>query len=122
MYEISVSGRFIASHHLRLPTGGSEPPHTHDWRVVVTFTGPQVNRDGLLVDFNEIKPRLEELLAILYDRDLNRLPIFQNQPPSAENVARHVAQQMGGLLPEHVRLKCVEVEEAPGCIARYYPT
>jgi 6-pyruvoyltetrahydropterin/6-carboxytetrahydropterin synthase len=122
MYEISVTGKFIASHQLRLPTGGHEPPHAHEWRVVVTFAGPSVNRDGLLLDFNDIKPRLDDLLAILHDRDLNSVPAFRNDPPSAENVARHIADQMGSLLPAGVRLKFVEIEEAPGCLARYYPT
>ena len=121
MYEISVSGRFIAEHQLRLPGGGYESPHAHDWRVTVEIAGPNLDQNGLLIDFHEIKARLDELLAIFYDRNLNRLPAFQHLPPSAENVARHIAEQMGGLLPEGARLKCVEVEEARGCIARFLP-
>ena len=121
MFEVSVSGRFVAAHQLRLPDGTLEPRHSHNWRVAVTFAGAMLDHDGLLLDFNEIKTRLEELLAILFDRNLNELPAFTGRPPSAENVARHIAQQLGSLLPEGVRLTCVEVEEAPGCIARYRP-
>jgi 6-pyruvoyltetrahydropterin/6-carboxytetrahydropterin synthase len=121
MFEVSVSGTFIAAHQLRLPDGTLEPRHHHNWRVTVSFAGLTLNRDGVLLDFNEIKPRLDELLAILFDRNLNELPAFATRPPSVENVALHVAQQLGNLLPTGVRLACVEVEEAPGCVARYRP-
>lgn len=121
MFEVSVSGKFVAAHQLRLPNGTLEPRHYHNWRVTATFAGQSLNNAGLLLDFNEIKPRLDELLAILFDRDLNELPAFAGRPPSAENVALHVARQLGGLLPEGIRLTCVEVEEAPGCVARYRP-
>ena len=60
---------------------------THHWRVAVTFAGAILDHDGLLLDFNEIKTRLDELLAILFDRNLNELPAFTGRPPSAENVA-----------------------------------
>lgn len=121
MFEVSVSGRFIAAHQLRLRDGTLEPIHYHDWRVAATFTGREVNDNGLLLDFNEIKPRLDGLLATLFDRNLNELPAFATRNPSAENVAKHVTEQLTGLLPEGVRLSCVEVEEAAGCIARYRP-
>ncbi len=122
MFEVSVSGRFIAAHQLRLPDGTLEPLHHHNWSVTVTFAGPALDNNGLLLDFNEIKPRLDELLAILFDRNLNELPALATRNPSAENVAVHIADQLGGLLPTGVRLTCVEVEEAPGCIARYRPS
>jgi 6-pyruvoyl-tetrahydropterin synthase len=121
MFEVSVSGSFIAAHQLRRPDGTLEPAHYHDWQVVVTFAGRSLDRHGVLLDFHQIKPRLDDLLAILFDRNLNELPAFAAHTPSAENVARHIAEQLGGLLPEGVRLSCVEVEEAPGCTARYLP-
>jgi 6-pyruvoyltetrahydropterin/6-carboxytetrahydropterin synthase len=121
MFEVSVSGRFIAAHQLRLPNGALEPPHYHDWRVVVTFSGRSLDGNGMLLDFNQIKPRLDDLLAIMFDRNLNELPTFATRSPSAENVAKHIAEQLGGLLPEGVRLSCVEVEETSGCVARYLP-
>lgn len=121
MYEISVSGRFVAEHQLPLAGGGYEVSHAHDWRVRAAFVGPNLDKHGMLMDFHEIQVRLNELLAIFYDRDLNRLPAFHDIPPSAENVARRIAEHVGGLLPDGVRLRYVEVEEAPGCLARFYP-
>jgi 6-pyruvoyltetrahydropterin/6-carboxytetrahydropterin synthase len=121
MFEASVSGKFVAAHQLRLASGALEPTHYHTWRVTVTFVGRELDQCGVLLDFDQIKPRLDELLALLFDRHLNELPAFAGRNPSAENVAKHIAEQLGGLLPEGVQLSCVEVQEAPGCVARYRP-
>ncbi|MFQ5807512.1 MAG: 6-pyruvoyl tetrahydropterin synthase family protein [Phycisphaerae bacterium] len=121
MFEVSVSGRFAAAHQLRLSGGTLEPLHTHDWRVTVTFAGSKLDGTGVLLDFAEIQPRVDELLATLHDRRLNDLPAFARRNPSAENVALHIAEQLGQGLPTGVRLRCVEVEEEPGRVARYRP-
>ncbi len=121
MFEISVAGKFIATHQLRLADATLEAPHEHEWRVLVTFAGPNLDRNGLLLDFEDIRRRLNDFLAILFDRNLNDLPAFAALNPSAENVAKHIADQMGGLLPEGVQLTCVQIEEASGCFARYIP-
>ena len=121
MFEVSISGRFVAAHQLRLTSGALEPTHYHTWRVTVTFAGQELDERGVLLDFDEIKPRLDDLLALLFDHNLNELPAFAGLNPSAENLAKHIAEQLGGLLPEGVRLSHVEVEEAPGCVARYRP-
>lgn len=121
MFEVSVSGRFTARHRLRLADGTLEPLHEHNWQVTATVTGPQLDEAGLLLDFGQFKPRLDALLATLFDRNLNKLDALAGQNPSAENVAAYIAEQLGQDLPDGVRLRCVEVGEAPGCAARCYP-
>jgi 6-pyruvoyltetrahydropterin/6-carboxytetrahydropterin synthase len=121
MFEVSISGWFAAAHQLRLPDGSREPLHGHNWRVVATFEGRELDETGMLVDFTLVKPRLDGLLAGLHDRNLNDLSAFEQRDPSAEQVAIHIAEKMGEALPERVALACVEVEEAPGCVARYRP-
>lgn len=121
MFEISVSGWFAAAHQLRLAHGGLEPIHGHNWRVSATFRGPRLDSCGMLIDFTVIKPRLDAVLAELHDRHLNELPAFATLNPSAENVARSIAHALQDAAPAGVRLASVEVEEAPGCVARYFP-
>ena len=43
MYEISVAGKFMAVHQLRLADGTLEVPHEHEWHVLVTFAGPTLD-------------------------------------------------------------------------------
>jgi 6-pyruvoyltetrahydropterin/6-carboxytetrahydropterin synthase len=119
VFEVSVSGWFAAAHQLRLPGGALEPLHGHNWRVTLTVAGEQLDDMGVLADFTRLRPRLEQTLAALHDRHLNDLPAFERRNPSAENVALHVAEELARDLPAGVRVKLVEVEESPGCVARY---
>ena len=122
MFEVSVTSSFSAAHQLRLPDGSAEPLHRHNWRVTVTRAGSVLDEMGVLVDFEILRARLDRLLATLNDQNLNTLPAFAERNPTAENVALHIAERLAVELPAAAVLKCVEVEEAPGCLARYFPS
>jgi 6-pyruvoyltetrahydropterin/6-carboxytetrahydropterin synthase len=120
MYEVSVTGRFRAGHQLCDANGPTEPLHEHDWQVIATWAGERLDAHGLLVDFTAVRGRLDDLLAGLDGRNLNELAAFAGRNPSAENVARHIAE--GLVEPSSTaRLTCVAVEEEPGCVARCFP-
>ena len=119
MYEISVTGEFTATHQLRYPDGRLEESHGHDWRVTATYVGPNLNEMGVLADFGDVRGPLRALLRTFDGQDLNRLPLLADRNPSAENVARVVAENLPQTLPGGVRLASVGVEEEPGCFARY---
>jgi len=121
MFEVTVSGWFAAAHQLRLLDGSIETLHGHNWHVRVTWRGRTLDGMGVLVDFTQVKPQLEKLLATFHDRNLNELAAFAGINPSAENVAALIAASMKTGTPAEVALHCVEVEEAPGCTARYFP-
>lgn len=121
MFEVCVSGCFTAAHQLRLPDGSHEPVHGHEWRVKVTYAGEELDETGVLVDFAAVRERLGKVLAGMHERTLNELPAFAQRNPSAENVAVHIAEQMASAAFGAAHLHCVEVEEQPGCWARYRP-
>jgi 6-pyruvoyl-tetrahydropterin synthase len=118
MFEISVTGEFVATHRLRYPDGSVESPHEHHWRVTVTYGGAALNEAGLLLDFQVARSHLAEVLRTLDGHDLNVLRPFTARNPSAENVALVVAERLPHDLPGAARLRCVAVEEEPGCVAR----
>jgi 6-pyruvoyl-tetrahydropterin synthase len=120
MFEVCVTERFAARHQLPLPDGDWEPLHAHDWRVTVTFAGPLLGAGDVLIDFEAVQRRLRAALAPLTATILNELPQFAGGSPSAERVAAHLGQRLAAGWPPAVRLTCVEVEEAPGCVARCY--
>jgi hypothetical protein len=47
------------------------------------------------------------------------VPPFDRLNPTAELVARHIADELGGAVPAGVRVHAVSVGEAPGCTATY---
>lgn len=121
MFEISVQRTFSAAHALML-RGVRENLHGHDWRLTVVVAGDSLDEEGLLCDFHALEAALDETIAPFCNANLNDVEPFRRLNPSAENVARHVAQVLAEDLPPGLRVSRVSVTEAPGCEATYLPT
>ncbi len=121
MYELTVEAAFRADHAISIG-GDREERHGHDWRVRVVVGGEDLDADGLLCDFHELEGQLENAVANLRGADLNAVSPFDAVNPTAEHVARHLAESLAPDLPERVTLRSVHVTEAPGCTATYIPS
>jgi 6-pyruvoyltetrahydropterin/6-carboxytetrahydropterin synthase len=123
-YSITVRAEFAAAHALVI-AGTREPLHGHNWLVLATIAGPTLDADGLLCDFHTVEDLLRELTGQFHNRNLNEIEPFTELNPSAENVARYLADELssglGAALAPHARVESVSVTEAPGCVATYRP-
>ncbi|MHC4274413.1 MAG: 6-pyruvoyl trahydropterin synthase family protein [Planctomycetota bacterium] len=120
MYELAVERDFEAAHAVTMD-GRREAAHDHTWHVSVVVSGPTVGSEGLLCDFHVVERQLDRALEPLRGCDLNQTPPFDHVNPTAEMVARHLAEAIGPGLPEGVVLAGVSVTEAPGCTATFRP-
>lgn len=120
MYELTISTEFCAAHAI-VVQGQREPLHGHNWRVRVVVGGPELDPDGLLVDFHLVERLLRETVADWDNRNLNETPPFDRINPTAEQVARVIGERIGDMLPPGVRLLSAGVTEAPGCVASWRP-
>ncbi len=118
MYELSVERNFEAAHAITM-AGEREAAHRHDWQVKVIVAGQQLDTDGLLCDFHRLESALADVLSPFDGGDLNTIAPFDQLNPTAEHVARYIAQHMSENLPQGVAVKRVSVTEAPGCCATY---
>ncbi len=126
MYEISVEEVFAAAHALRGYKGKCENLHGHNYKVRVTLEGERLDGIGLLVDFADVKKILHSVIERLDHRNLNEIPPFDRQNPSAENMARYfyeeVSRSLAALRPEiPVRVTCVRIWETDTATASYRP-
>ena len=120
MFEISYETGFCATHQLMRGGQALEPLHGHDWRVEVVAAGERLDDAGLLIDFEDLRRVLGEIVARYHYGDLNTHPDFAGQCPSAEVVARHLFRELrAGLGAAGSALVRVRVHEAPGCSATY---
>ncbi len=119
-YDLTIRTTFSAAHSILLG-GDPEPIHGHDWSVVVGVTSDTLDSDGLVCDFHELEASLERIVAPFRNGNLNEIAPFNDVSPTAEHVARHIAQEMTGALTGSVRLSFVRIGEAPGCEATYRP-
>ncbi len=119
MYTILYETTFKAAHQLRYHNGQTELPHEHDWKVCAAISSVRLNQDELVMDFNDLKLLMDNILQEFNGRRLETLGCFNQRNASAESVANVLYEQLAPRLPGMVRLDFVEVMEAPGCRARY---
>ena len=122
MFEVSVEQTFAAGHALRNYRGKCENVHGHNYRVLVTIQGPQLDSIGLLVDFVEVKKLMSRVVDRLDHQFINDLAPFDIINPSAENMAKYFYDEISaGLGESQVRVGEVKIWETDTASATYRP-
>jgi 6-pyruvoyltetrahydropterin/6-carboxytetrahydropterin synthase len=117
MFELKVSGEFSAAHNLRGYQGRCEQLHGHNWKVETVVCGENLDKKGMLIDFKQLKSRLNKVLDSLDHKHINRLSYFKKLNPSSENIAKYI---YNSLKKKVNGLKSVTVWESDSCSAVYY--
>lgn len=124
VFDLTIESTFSAAHAITV-AGRAEPLHGHDFHATATISGPALDGDGLLCDFHAAERQLRELTSPFHNRNLNETPPFDRLNPTAENIARHLgdelARRLAPILPGGARLSALRLTEAPGCAATYRP-
>ena len=111
-----LAADFPATHRIRIDSRGTlEPLHAHNWRVHAWL---EAASDSAALS------RAQELLSDWAARHegncFNDVPPFDTVNPTAEEVARSLAQLFADEIPE-ARVLRVEIGEAAGFSATYWP-
>ena len=117
MWKIAKEFTFDASHQLKdMPEGHPcGRLHGHTYTVIVELQGSQLNHQGFIKDYGELKPIKEYIDRYMDHRHLNDL-LPTN--PTAELIALHIFEYFKHDFPE---MSAVSVKETPKTIARYEP-
>ncbi len=120
MYKLTVQLEFSAAHHLRDYLGKCSRLHGHNYRVEVTISATEVDDSGMLIDFGRLKQISEQVVDELDHSLLNEHPFFQQNNPTAENIARYLYTQVAEALTDtEVSLTAVRVWESATSSATY---
>ena len=119
MIAISVDTDFRASHAVKLGDGSSEEPHEHDWKVRAQVSASEVNKNGFVMDFLQLKAELEDIVSGFGGDRLEDAEDFKGINCTAENVAKVIFEKLEAVLPSGVNLDFVRVIEEPGCMAMF---
>jgi 6-pyruvoyltetrahydropterin/6-carboxytetrahydropterin synthase len=124
MFEITVQAGFSSGHYLRDYHGKCENPHGHNYRVLVTLIGEELEPNGLLLDFKVLKQVLRPTVQYLDHNMINDLEPFTTVNPSAENLAKYffdrTAAELHDMTNGRVRVKDCTIWETDTSFARYY--
>jgi 6-pyruvoyltetrahydropterin/6-carboxytetrahydropterin synthase len=122
MYYVSAVQHFSAAHSLREYQGKCENLHGHNYRVEVELKGMALSKNGMVVDFSDLRAALDRVLSRLDHKHLNDIKPFDKINPTAENIAKLIYEEM--LLKfntKKVKVSQVVVWESEGCKAIYAP-
>lgn len=111
MYTVSIKTHFSSAHRLRNYNGACENIHGHNWQIEVAVETDKLNDLGMAIDFKDLKTLSSQVVSKLDHRNLNDIPPFDTQNPTAENIARYFYYEIGKKLPEDVKMKRVTIWE-----------
>jgi 6-pyruvoyltetrahydropterin/6-carboxytetrahydropterin synthase len=122
-FEVIIEDHFSSAHALRHYYGKTEPTHGHNFKVRVVVQGKRLqNKVKYLTDFVALKKALRRVVEPMDYGNLNDMPPFDRENPSAENIAVHIARALAkNWRQPGVRIASVTVWETPDCAARYVP-
>jgi 6-pyruvoyltetrahydropterin/6-carboxytetrahydropterin synthase len=121
MWEISQETCVAAAHQLRFAPGEGERLHGHNWRIKATVRAERLDASGFVLDFNALAATLRALVEPYEHVFLNEIAPFDDLNPTAENIARVVADNLAAKVDDdRVKVLKVEVWENDSCAATFY--
>ncbi|CAN0212836.1 unnamed protein product, partial [Chrysoparadoxa australica] len=93
MFKIQVTHEFCAAHTISI-LGNQEPIHGHNFKTTATIIGDALDDDGLLCDFHTVQDQLIQITEPFTNNNLNETPPFDQLNPTAENLAKHIADRL----------------------------
>lgn len=121
VFEIYIKTHFAASHTLRGYAGNCAHLHGHNWHIELFVRCRRLDDLGIGVDFRVLKEKVNDILEDLDHRHLNDLPMFAQENPTSEAVARYLYRRLSEKLnDERVSVARVRVSETQDTGAFYW--
>ncbi|MBT2282955.1 6-carboxytetrahydropterin synthase [Paenibacillus polymyxa] len=110
---------WISCAHSVPGAGKCERIHGHNYKVIFSVVGRELDEKQMLIDFRDVKQNLEKKYDHHY---LNDFPEFKDSPPSTEKVAEvfyNIIADMCRLKNNSPQVKWVEIHETNEAHARF---
>ena len=120
-YELKIETTFAAAHNLLNYCGQCENLHGHNWKIEIYIRGSELDKSGMLIDFKILKDHTNAILDTLDHTYLNELPMFAEQSPSSELIAKYIFSELENSFEKlPVQVHKVVAWESEKAAAAYY--
>jgi len=101
MYSLTVRDHIMIAHSLRgEPFGPAQGLHGATYIVDVTFSRPELDDDGIVVDIGLAGDQVASVLADLRYRNLDEEPAFAGRNTTTEFLAREIFERLAHAIHE----------------------
>jgi 6-pyruvoyltetrahydropterin/6-carboxytetrahydropterin synthase len=111
MYIISVKTTFSAAHNIEGYDGNCSRVHGHNYKIEVSVKADEVNKLGMCVDFRKLMQIAKKTTSLLDHKNLNNIPFFNKNNPTAENIAEFIYKKVKKELKGKIAIHSVKVWE-----------
>lgn len=119
MYTVMVIDSFAAAHSLKFSRSKCENLHGHNWKVEVSICGTDLDKSGMLMDFDKLKAILRKIISKLDHKNLDDLQFLRGHSPSSEVIAEYIFSELVPNIPKDLLIKEVRVWEGADSCASY---
>ncbi len=119
-YTMKIVTDFAAAHWLRNYDGPCNRLHGHNWKVEVQVSAQDLDSVGMGLDFADIKTATKDVIGALDHRNLNDIPPFDQQNPTAENISAFLYRQLSQRLnTDRIKVAAVTLWETERACVTY---
>lgn len=112
MYRTFIETNFSAAHQLHGYKGQCGRLHGHTWKIRVEVETDVIDEIGIGIDFKLLKANTHSVIEKLDHEHINEIPPFDQENPTAENLAKYIYRNVAKTLPEQVHMVQVIVWES----------
>jgi 6-pyruvoyltetrahydropterin/6-carboxytetrahydropterin synthase len=119
MYEVGLSHTFSARHVMPGAEGPEGTLHSHDYRIEVVASRPELDRWGMVVDLDRLEEALSDTVAQVDDEDLEAIRPEGAEAVTVEILASWAHAELAGRLGDVGGHLAVRVWESPIAFGGY---
>ncbi len=120
MFVLKIVTDFASAHSLRNYPGDCSRLHGHNWQVEVMVGSKELNNNGIVIDFRDIKKQTKIVVKRLDHQYLNKIVPFDKLNPTSENLAKYFFDEVGRLINiNDVKVKAVTIWETSRASVTY---
>ena len=120
MFKLIVKKEFSAAHILHGHPGDCKRMHGHNWLVEAEVRGSNTNEIGMVIDFKDIKKKLQVIIDKLDHQYLNDIEPFTIENPTAENISKYIYKELSkNINTDNIKVSEIKLWETSNSAVTY---